>query len=112
MTSLILGHFMNRVVDGIKAGSLGILGNAELILACTSLSSSTLLQVGLGIPNALAQELSKTTGMVGLLKSITLESLSNLGIALTIGLTSHCQIHTNLTTLTIEMVAQVVDHFL
>ena len=112
MTSLILGHFMNRVVDGIKAGSLGILGNAELILACTSLSSSTLLQVGLGIPNALTQELSKTTGMVGLLKSITLESLSNLGIALTIGLTSHCQIHTDLTALPIEMVTEVVNHLL
>ena len=50
--------------------------------------------------------------MFCLLESIALESLSNLGIALTIGLTRHCQIHTYLATLTIEMVAQVVNHLL
>ena len=50
--------------------------------------------------------------MVGLFESVALEGLGNLGITLTIGLTSHSQIHTNLTTLTIEVCTQVVDHFL
>ena len=59
MTGLVLGHLVNGIVDSIETSSLGILGDAELILASTSLSSSTLLQIGLGIPNALAQELSK-----------------------------------------------------
>ena len=60
MTSLVLGHLMHSVVDCIEASSLGVLGNTELILASTSLCSSALLQVGLGIPYDLAQQLSKT----------------------------------------------------
>ena len=59
MTGLILCHLVNGIVDSVEASSLGILGNAELILASTSLSSSTLLQIGFGIPYALAQQLSK-----------------------------------------------------
>ena len=59
MTSLVLSHLMNSVVDSIEASSLGILSDAELIFASTSLSSSTLLQVSLGVPYALAQQLSK-----------------------------------------------------
>ena len=59
MTGLVLSHFVNGVVDGIETGSLGILGNAELVLASTSFSSSALLQIGLGIPYNLAQQLSK-----------------------------------------------------
>ena len=43
VASLVLSHFVNGVVDGIEAGSLGVLGNAELVFASTSLSSSTLL---------------------------------------------------------------------
>ena len=59
MTSLVLSHLVNGVVNSVETSSLGVLGNAELILASTSLSSSALLQIGLSIPNALAQELSK-----------------------------------------------------
>ena len=112
MTGLVLGHFVYGVVDGIETGSLGVLGNTELILASTSLGSSTLLKIGLGVPYNLAQQLSETRGVVGLLEGIALEGLGNLGITLTVSLTSHCQIHTNLTTLTIKVCTQVVDHFL
>ena len=59
MAGLILSHFVNCIVDGIEASSLGVLSDAELILASTSLSGSTLLQIGLGIPYALTQQLSK-----------------------------------------------------
>ena len=60
VTSLVLGHLMNGVVDSVETSSLGILGNTELVLAGTSLGSSALLQVGLGIPNNLTQQLSET----------------------------------------------------
>ena len=50
--------------------------------------------------------------MVCLLEGIALESLSNLRIALAVSLTGHSQIHTYLATLTIEVVAQVVNHLL
>ena len=112
MTGLVLGHLMNGVVDSIETSGLGILGNTELILAGTSLSSGALLEIGLGVPYALTQQLSETRGVIGLLEGIALEGLGDLGIALTIGLTSHSQIHTDLTTLTIEVVAQVIDHLL
>ena len=112
MTGLVLSHFVYGVVDGIETGSLGVLGNTELILASTCLGSSTLLKVGLGVPYNLAQQFSETRGVVGLLESIALEGLGNLGITLTIGLTSHSQIHTNLAALTIEMGTQVVNHLL
>ena len=112
MASLILSHLVNGIVDSIETSGLSVLSDTELILACTSLGSSTLLQIGLSVPYALAQQLSETRSMVGLLESITLECLSNLRITLTIGLTSHSQIHTNLATLTIEVSTQVVDHLL
>ena len=112
MTGLVLSHLVYGVVDSVETSSLSVLGNTELILASTSLSSSTLLQIGLGIPNTLTQQLSETRSMICLLKSITLKCLSNLRITLTISLTSHCQIHTYLTTLAIKMVTQIVNHLL
>ena len=112
MTGLVLSHFVYGVVDGIETGSLGVLGNTELILASTCLGSSTLLKVGLGVPYNLAQQFSETRGVVGLLEGIALEGLGNLGIALTVGLTGHSQILSNLATLTIEVSTQVVNHFL
>ena len=110
VTSLILGHLVNSIVDSVEAGSLGVLGNAELVFTSTSLSSSTLFQIGLRIPYTLTQQLGKTAGVVCLLESIALECLSDLGITFTVSLTGHCQIHTNLATLTVEVVAQVLNH--
>ena len=112
MTSLVLRHLMHSVVDRIEASHLCVLGNTELILASTSLGSSALLQIRLGIPYALAQQLSKLGSVLSLLECIALKRLGDLGITLTISLTTHGQIHTNLTALTIEVVTQVVDHLL
>ena len=58
MAGLVLSHLVNSVVDGIEAGSLGVLSYAELVLASTCLSSSTLLKVGLSVPNTLTKQLS------------------------------------------------------
>ena len=112
MTGLVLCHLMHGVMNSIKASHLGILGDTELILASTSLCSSALLQIRLRIPYALTQQLSKLSSVLSLLESIALESLCDLRIALAVSLTTHCQIHTNLTTLTVEVVTQVVDHLL
>ena len=112
MTGLVLRHLVHGVVDSIEASHLRILGNTELILASTSLCSSALLQIRLCIPYALTQQLSKLGSMLSLLESVALESLGDLGITFAVGLTTHSQIHTNLTTLTVEVVTQVVDHLL
>ena len=55
MTSLILSHLVNSVVDSIETSSLSILSDTELIFASTSLGSSTLLKVSLGIPYELTK---------------------------------------------------------
>ena len=112
MTGLVLRHLMHSVVDRIEASHLCVLSDTELILASTSLGSSALLQIRLGIPYALAQQLSKLGSVLSLLECIALKRLGDLGITLTISLTTHGQIHTNLTALTIEVVTQVVDHLL
>ena len=90
MTSLVFRHLMHGVVDSIETGSLRILGDTELILASTSLGSSALLQIRLGIPYALTQQLSKLGSVLSLLECIALKRLGDLGITLTISLTSHC----------------------
>ena len=112
MTSLVLRHLMHSVVDRIEASHLCVLSDTELILASTSLGSSALLQIRLGVPYNLAQQLSETRSMVSLLERIALESLGDLGITLTISLTSHSQILTHLAALTVKVCTQVVDHLL
>ena len=50
--------------------------------------------------------------MLSLLESITLVSLSNFRITLTVSLTAHCEIHANLGALTVEVSLKVLDHLL
>ena len=99
VASLVLSHFVNRIVDGIRTLLLSELGNAELILACTLLCSDTSLEIALGITQNLTQQLSKTRCVVSLLESITLVSLCNLRITLTVSLASHGKIFKDLSCL-------------
>ena len=48
--------------------------------------------------------------MLSLLQCIAVESLGNLRIALAVSLTSHSNVHTDLATLTIIVVAQLLNH--
>ena len=89
MTSLVLCHLMNCVVCCIHTCSLSVLGNTELVLACTTLSSNTCLKIALSILQHITQQFSELACMLSLLKSITLESLSNFRISLAISLTAH-----------------------
>ena len=50
--------------------------------------------------------------MLCLLKSVALESLGNLGIALAVGLARHGQIHAYLTALALEMGIEISNHLL
>ena len=110
MTSLVLGHLVNGVVDGIPALGLGVLGNAELILAGTSLSIHALLEVGLGVPDYVAEKFSKLGSMLSLFPSIAAEGVSHLGISLAIGLTAHGQILANFRALALPVGIEVLDH--
>ena len=96
MASLVLSHLMNGVVDSVRALLLSQLSDAELVLASTLLGSDASLEIALSVAQYLAQELSETASVVSLLVSIALVSLCYLRIALTVGLTSHSEIHTNL----------------
>ena len=101
---------MNSVVDSVEILSLGILGDAHLILIGTSLSVHTLFEVGLGIPYHVTEELGKLGSVLSLLPSVALESIGNFGITLAVSLTGHSEIHTNLSTLTHEMIVEILLH--
>ena len=94
---------MDAVVEGIEVVLLGNLGSLELVGGSSLLSSHTHLDVGLGVvEDALAEELTIACSVASLLVSVVLEGAGNLGIALTIGLASHSEVHTDLTALTGE----------
>ena len=103
VASLVACHLVNGVVDGVKVLGLGELGDAELVLACAGLGCHALLEVGLGVPNDLAQELGELGGVLGLLKCVALEGLGYLGISLTVGLAGHGQIHADLGAFALEV---------
>ena len=111
VTGLVACHLVNGVVDGIQVLGLSQLGNAGLVLTGTSLGSHAFLKVGLGVPNHLAQQFGEPGGMLSLLKGIALEGLGNLGIALTVGLARHRQIHAHLGTFALEIGFQSLKDF-
>ncbi len=112
VAGFVFCHFVNGVVGGVHTGSLGVLGNAELVLASALLGCDASLEVGLGVAENIAEQLSELAGVLCLLKSIALEGLGYLGIALAVGLTAHGKIHAYLTALAGEMVLKVFDHLL
>lgn len=60
VTSLVLGHFVYGIVDGVEVEFLGALGYTHLVGVGTCLGSHTGLEVLLGVPYALTEELSET----------------------------------------------------
>ena len=110
MASFILCHFVNGVVDSIEIELLSAAGNAHLVFVGTGFSRHTLFEVGLGVPNAVAEKFGKLGSVFSFFPSIALESLSDFGIAFAIGLTSHSEIHTHFATLAVEVSSEVFDH--
>ena len=112
MTSLVLGHLVHGVVYGVQVLLLGQTGQTHLVLAGTALGVHALVEVGLGVPNHLADQLGELRSVLGLLPGVALVGLGNLGIALAVGLTAHGQIHTHLGTFAHEVILQTLPEFL
>jgi len=108
---LVLSHLMHGVVDSIEVESLSLLGNFHLTCAGTSLGFHALLEVCLGVPNTFANQFGETAGVVSLFESITLESFSDFGIALAVGLAAHGQIHAYLGAFAFEVGLQAFPYF-
>ena len=108
VTGLVLGHLVDGVMDSIVVELLCLGSDGELALACTSLSLNAFLKIGLGIPYHITEKLCEFCSMLGLFESISLESLCDFWIALTLGLTAHCQIHADLGALAGEMSLQTL----
>ncbi len=113
MTSFILRHLMDGVVDGVQIQSLCLLGQIHLASAGTALGLGTHHQVLLGaVGDDLTQQLGEAGCVVGFLVGVALVSLSDLGVALALSHTGHCQIHADLAALTLEVCAQTVHDLL
>ena len=113
MTGLILCHLVDGVVDSVEVQSLSLLGQVHLAGAGTALGLCTHHQVLLGaVGDDLAQQLGETGSMICLLVGIALVSLGDLGVALTLSHASHCQVHTDLAALALEVGAQTIDDLL
>ena len=110
VASLVLGHFVNGVVDGVEVSLLGVGGDAHLVGVGAGFSHHALVEVGLGVPHAVTEELGELGGVLGLFPSVALEGFGDFGIPLAVGLTRHCQVHTDLGALTHEMGVEVLDH--
>ena len=112
MASLVLGHLVNGVVDGVVAQLLGPCGDGELALARSGLGLIALLKVGLGVPDYVSEKLGELGCVLRLFESVPLEGLRDLRIALTLGLTAHREIHSDLRALSVEMILEALDNFL
>ena len=112
VTGFVLGHLVNGVVDGVVAELLGPCGDGELAFAGTGLGLVTLLKVGLGVPDNVSEKLGELGGVLSLLEGVPLERLGDLRIALTLGLTAHREIHSDLRALSVEMILEALDNFL
>ena len=84
MAGFILGHLVDGIVDGVEVALFGHAGDAHLVLAGAAFSDHALVEVGLGIPNHVAQQFGELGTVLGLFKSIALEGLGDFGIALAI----------------------------
>ena len=111
VASFVACHFMNGVVDGIEVEFLGALGDAGFVFAGTGFSVHALFEVGLGVPNAVAEEFGKLGSVFSLFPSITLESFGYFGIAFAVGLAAHGEVHTHFGAFAVEMSVEILYHF-
>ena len=112
MAGFVACHFVNGIVDSVEVEFLGAFGDTVLVFASTTFSVHALLEVGLGVPNAVAEEFSKLSSVLCLFPSVTLESLSHFGITFAVSLTAHGQIHTYFCAFAHEVVVEVLNHFI
>ncbi len=69
---------MNGVMDSVEVQLLSESRDTFLVFASTALSCNSLLEIGLGIPDAFTEELCELGGMLSLFEIVSLESLCDL----------------------------------
>ena len=87
-------------------------GDALLVGAGVGLGVHSLLEVGLGVPYHLSEELCELSCVVGLLVGDAAVSLGDLGISLPVGLTAHRDVHTYFRAFACEVCLQAFPYFL
>ena len=112
MAGFVFCHFVNCVVDGVIAQFLGFGGNCQLALAGTGFRHHSLVQVGLGVPDNLSEELGELGCVLSLLESVALEGIGNFRVSLALRLAAHCQVHSNLGAFSVKVVTQALHYFL
>ena len=110
MTCLILAHLMNRVMNCIEVELLGQRCDTFFVLAGSGFGIHTFENIGLGVPNDFAQQFGEFGCMFSLFPCIAFECICNFGITFTIGLTAHCQIHTNFGALSHKVILQTLKN--
>ncbi len=93
VAGFILAHFVNCVVDGVEVLLLCEGCDSLLVLACALLGEHSLLNVGLGVPYALAEELSELCCVLSLFPCVSLECLCDFMLALPVCLAAHREVH-------------------
>ena len=111
MAGFVFCHLVNGVVDGVVAQFLCAGGEVQFALAGTGLCVSPLLEVCLGVPDNLSKKLCELGGVLCLLKGIAPEGGGDSRVALAVCLPAHCQVHTNLRALSVEVVAESLHYF-
>lgn len=112
MASFVFGHFVDGVVNGVEVFGFGVSGDAHFIFVGTGFSGHALFEVGLGVPDAVAEEFSKFGGVFGFFKGVALEGFSDFGVTFAVGLTRHCEVHAHFGAFTVEVRGEVFDHLL
>ena len=104
VSSLVSCHFMNGVVDCIQVSCFCTFCQINFASGSTVLSLYTHLQVLLGaVGYDFAQELCEFSSVLSLFVSGFLLVQANFRIALSVSNSCHCQIHTNLRALALEV---------
>ena len=97
-------------MDCIEVELLCHLCDVHLAGACAFLGKHSLLDIRLGVPDYFSEHLGEAGGVIGLFESIALESFCNLRIAFAVGLTAHCDVHSDLGAFAHEVVLETLKY--
>ena len=113
MASFVACHFMYGVMDCVEVERFCTFCKISLAGSCAILSFNTHLKVLLGgVGYDFAQQLSKFCSMFCFFVSSFLPVQADFRIAFAMCNACHCQVHTDLAALAIEVSAQIVDDIL
>ena len=103
---------MYGVVHGVEVLLLGHAGQTHFVLAGAALGVHALVEVGLGVPDHLADQFGELRGVLGLFPCVTLVCLGDLGIPFAVGLAAHRKVHAHLGALAHKVVLETFPKLL